>query len=97
MTELGVVGRGQYRLTGTVTFDETPSDALLQPDFQAADGAVTIDLAGLERADSVALALLLAWERAVRARGQALRLSHIPPRLKDLMQVSGLLPLFAAA
>ncbi len=49
-------------------------------------GATCVDCAPLERFDSSALAVLLAWRRAARARQVELRIEHLPPGLVSLAE-----------
>ena len=64
--------------------------------LQAIDrDGLTIDLAGVEDADSSALSLLLEWQRAAKARGFRIRYSGLPDNLRSLAQVYGVLDLLA--
>ena len=64
--------------------------------LQAIDrDGLTIDLAGLEDADSSALSLLLEWQRAAKARGFRISYSGLPDNLRSLAQVYGVLDLLA--
>jgi len=56
---------------------------------------LTIDLAGVDEADSSALSLLLEWQRAAKARGFRLSYSGLPENLRSLAQVYGVLDLLA--
>jgi len=56
---------------------------------------LTIDLAGVDEADSSALSLLLEWQRAAKARGFRLSYSGLPENLRSLAQVYGILDLLA--
>jgi phospholipid transport system transporter-binding protein len=60
-------------------------------------GATTVDCAQLTQFDSSALAVLLAWRRAAKARGRALGILNVPSGLASLAQVYGIDSLFAAA
>lgn len=55
-----------------------------------AEGPVTADLAGLEKAGSVSVAVLLRWAHAVAARGQVLQLAQVPDKCRAILRVSGL-------
>jgi phospholipid transport system transporter-binding protein len=60
-----------------------------------AAGQKEIDLADLARVDSSAVSVLLAWERAGRAKGCQLLFLNVPHNLRglvDLYGVSDLLP-----
>ncbi len=54
-----------------------------------ASGVTEIDLSGLQRFDSTAVAALLAWRRAAAARGVSLQIAGIPAGLDSLAQLYG--------
>ena len=61
-----------------------------------ADGATTVDLAGVSEMDSALLALLLAWVREAAAASRSLSFTHPPESLVTIARlygVDGLLPL----
>ncbi|WP_296660023.1 lipid asymmetry maintenance protein MlaB [Paraburkholderia sp.] len=58
-----------------------------------AAGATAVDCAQLSQFDSSALAVLIAWQRAARARGAALDVLNLPPKLASLAQAYGVDPL----
>lgn len=76
-----------YRLTGALTFDTVATLA-------APVDAHTIDLGGLVATDSAGLALLLDWWRQARSDGRKLVFVAVPARLRDLIRVNGLAPVF---
>lgn len=49
-----------------------------------------VDLAGVTRADSAGVALLVEWLRLARQQGRSLRFVHIPAQMRALIQVSDL-------
>ncbi len=51
---------------------------------------VQIDLAGLERSNSMAVALLLAWLRCADSQGKALQIAQVPQSLRYIIDFSGL-------
>jgi phospholipid transport system transporter-binding protein len=53
-------------------------------------GDVWLEASGLERFDSSALAVLLACQRAARAKGCTLRVRDLPPRARQLARVYGI-------
>lgn len=97
MAELVAQGPGAYRLQGIVTFSDQPPPRLWATPLVAAQGRIILDLSGLERGDSVSLALLLEWERRARLEGHKLQVTHAPTRLQDLMRVYGLAQVFGSA
>ncbi|VWM16620.1 STAS domain-containing protein [Burkholderia lata] len=52
-------------------------------------GATAVDCAALTQFDSSALAVLLAWQRAAKARGTALDILNLPPKLASLARAYG--------
>ena len=58
-----------------------------------AAGATGVDCAALKQFDSSALAVLVAWQRAAHARGQALDVVNLPPALASLARAYGVDPL----
>lgn len=90
-----------YRLTGAVTFD---SMARIRAEGAAAIAAagkrVLVDLSGLERGNSVAVALLMAWLRAAQHEDKSLVFAGAPAELTNIIELSGMtdvLPLQDAA
>jgi phospholipid transport system transporter-binding protein len=65
-----------------------------------AEGVATVDLGEVAEMDSALVALLFAWLRDARARGQDLAFQNPPEALRTLTRlygVDGLLPVSAAA
>ncbi|HYD94248.1 MAG TPA: STAS domain-containing protein [Noviherbaspirillum sp.] len=59
-----------------------------------AEGQDHIDLSDLTAVDSAAVATMLAWQRAARAKGKSLAFSNLPANLQSLVElydVAGLL------
>lgn len=57
---------------------------------QSAEDVVQIDLSGLERSNSMAVALLLAWLRCADSQGKALQIAQVPQSLRYIIDFSGL-------
>lgn len=57
---------------------------------QCAQAVVLVDLAGLERSNSLAVALLLAWLRCADSQGKALQIAQVPQSLRYIIEFSGL-------
>ncbi len=85
-------GAGRVAVTGPLTFD-TVHTLLALPAVEGRD-PITVDLAGVPRADSAGLALMLEWLRQARQNNRVLTFTHVPARLQDLIDVSGLSALF---
>lgn len=87
---------GVWRIAGTLDFDSVPAlyrhtDALL------AAGPVELDLAGVERANSAGVALLLEWRRQAHRRGVELHLRELPAAVLQLARLSGVEGLVSGA
>ncbi|MEB0135499.1 STAS domain-containing protein [Actimicrobium sp. CCC2.4] len=79
----------------TLTFDTAKS--VLEAGLGAiATGQQVIDLAQVERVDSSAVAVLLAWQRAARERGVPLRFSNPSVSLSSLANLYGVADLLQA-
>jgi phospholipid transport system transporter-binding protein len=90
---------GRWRLDGDLTLAAVAALAAQVPTADAA-GQVTLDLAGVGRASSAGVALLLQWHSRLRPAGAALLLHNAPAalcRLAELANVDGLLGLDAEA
>jgi phospholipid transport system transporter-binding protein len=78
--------------------DITNAASLLQSGDSAIQGGDDqIDLSGVHRCDSSAVALLLAWERTAKARGMRLQLRGVPADLHSLASLYGVDTLISVA
>jgi len=94
--ELVARGEGRFALSGILDFSTV--DALLPRGLALLDGAgpALLDLAGVTRANSAGLALLLEWLDQARRRGRELHVTHLPTSLADIARICNcteLLPL----
>lgn len=82
---------GAYRIAGDLTFTTVSRFlAETQPLFRQAEGSLVFDLAGVSRADSAGLALLIEWLRHARAADTSLSFQHIPEQLLNMASASAL-------
>ena len=83
-------GGGRFCLDGAVTMATVTGlrGAGLQA-FARGSGAIEVDLAGVQRADSGALALMVDWLAWARTAGRALRYTSVPAALLALAGLSG--------
>jgi len=88
--QLEASGEGAWRLSGPLDFATVPD--LFDRFTPQLDGVTEarIDLAGVTRADTAGLALLVEWMRLARARGGRVRFSGWPAKFHALARVSGL-------
>lgn len=90
------LGEGRFRLAGELGFETVPAiwaeaNAVFEP-----FGEIEVDLQAITRADSAAVALLLAWTRRARSRGKVIRFRGVPAAMLTIIELSdldGLLPL----
>ena len=84
------LGSRHWRLSGDLTF-ATVAGLVEAPDFGALDGGVvTVDLAGVTRAESAGLALLLEWQRVAEQRGALISFISMPAQMRSMAAVCGL-------
>jgi phospholipid transport system transporter-binding protein len=94
--ELAMTAPSMFEIGATLTF-ETAKAVLDAGLARIAAGATRVDCAPLERFDSSALAVLLAWRRAAQARGTDLMITHLPPGLASLAEAYGITSLVTAS
>lgn len=84
-------GDGMLTVHGVLNFDSVP-DVFAQSAawVQKSEGAITIDLKNVERADSAGLALLVEWLHLARIKGRELKFVNMPEQLRSLIRVNGL-------
>lgn len=86
------------RVEGDLTFATVT--ALLtasQPLFTRGSGDLCVDLAGVGRADSAGLALLIEWLRLARGGGRELKFRAVPVQMQAIAAASGLTDLLPLA
>ncbi|VAW88795.1 hypothetical protein MNBD_GAMMA16-1069 [hydrothermal vent metagenome] len=80
---------GCYRLLGEISFATVGEfDRRMDPKLFAYS-VISIDLAGVSRADSAGLALLLAWVKIARSQSAELSLENFPNQLLAIARVGG--------
>ena len=86
---LTALGNGRFELSGSVGLADA-SRLLAAGDAAFRDQpAVEVDLAGVSRADSAGLALLLEWSLSARDAGRAIRYRNVPASLASLASLAG--------
>ena len=86
--ELAIAG-DTATLTGTLGLDNVAALAARADELVAGRSAATVDLAGVVRADSAALALLLEWRRAADRAGCTLVFRNVPDGLGAIADACG--------
>jgi len=77
-----------HRLEGRLTVDEVPGVYRRHEDWKDSGVPSVIDLAGLEAADSSAVALLLEWKKWARQSGGEVRFDNPPEALRTIAGLS---------
>ena len=82
-------GPGRYALEGELSF-ASAAQALRKTERLFASPETTVfDLAGIVKADSAGLALLLEWLRRAAASGAELHYAQFPAQLLAMVRVAG--------
>ena len=81
---------GQFRIDGELDFASVPLLYLRSQEMFPDCPELTLDLAGVTRANSAGLALLLEWLGQSRRAGRALTFENVPPGLINLAYISEL-------
>ncbi|HEY0720371.1 MAG TPA: STAS domain-containing protein [Gammaproteobacteria bacterium] len=80
---------GSLQVSGELTFATvTALNGKAAALFAQPSGELVIDLAGVSRADSAGLALLIEWLRQAGHQGATLRFSHMPAQLHSIAAAS---------
>ncbi len=82
-------GQGRYHLEGELSFASVESALQKTAEIFLSPGKRVFDLAGIVKADSAGLALLLEWLRQAGAAGIELHYTHLPPQLMAMARVAG--------
>lgn len=84
------LGNNNWQLSGDLIFG-TVAGLVSAPDFDAQrSGIIRVDLAGVTRAESVGLALLLEWQRVAEERGTSIAYVNMPVQMQSMASVCGL-------
>lgn len=85
---------GRWTFAGTLTFADAAAVFEASRELPLPSAGV-VDLAGLEHADSSALAVMMALSRRAAVNGARLKFTSIPPGLRALAYVYGVDDLLA--
>jgi len=83
-------GARQFRVNGVLDFDSVPGLYRESLARFADGGDIVLDLSGVTRANSAALALLIEWRRLARRPGRTITIRNAPASLRNLARVSEL-------
>jgi phospholipid transport system transporter-binding protein len=82
---------GTLTVSGVLSFDTVPDVFAKSAAWvQKSQGAITIDLKNVNRADSAGLALLVEWLQLARRRNLSLTFTNVPEQVRSLARVNGL-------
>jgi phospholipid transport system transporter-binding protein len=92
MAEAGYTdqGNGRWLVTGELGYATVPELLARTARDLKGEGALEVDLAGVTRADSAGLALLVEWTRTSVQAGREIRFTHVPAQLQSIAEVCGL-------
>lgn len=90
MATLSDQGGGRFSLEGELSFASVPGLLRQSADLFVGQAAIELDLAGVRRADSAGLALLVEWLATARRLGRPLRFLHVPLQMLRMAKVGGL-------
>jgi phospholipid transport system transporter-binding protein len=85
------------RVVGEIGFANAGDAVTRTGELFTGHSDVTADLAGLTRADSATLGVLLIWAAAAAVRGVRLRFANVPPGLMALAHLCDAEPLLGLA
>lgn len=83
-------GGGRYVVEGEMTYASVPEIERRYAAFWQSEREVIVDLAGVSRADSAGLALLVSWVRAAGESGRSIHFHGVPQALLALARVCDL-------
>lgn len=89
-------GEGAYALSGELSFATVPDVWRDTQSLFATRQVLRFDLAGISRADSAGIALLIEWLRLARERGARVSFEHVPAQILAIARVTGLEELLSA-
>jgi phospholipid transport system transporter-binding protein len=81
-------GEGRFAVRGDLTYQTVVATLEKSKVLFARHAVIELDLAGVDRADSAGLALLLEWLNWARRSARELRFHRIPGQLLSIAQIS---------
>ena len=82
------VADGSYRVTGHLVFDSVRDVLRASSSVFQSEPQLSIDLSGVESADSAGLALLIEWYCSAEKAKRAIRFTGLPAQLRALAKIS---------
>ncbi len=84
------LGGGRYAVEGELSFASVSALLRQGSALFAGQPAIELDLAGVRRADSAGLALLVEWLSQAKRLGRRLSFRHVPEQILRMARVGGL-------
>lgn len=81
---------GRLSVTGELSAESVPGLLRETRDWFRDGGDLAVDLAGVTRADSAGVALLLDWLRSARSAGTTIRYQNPPAQMLDIIRFCAL-------
>lgn len=88
VAEFAALGEGRFQVTGELDFESVPGIWERSAADLDASPEPRIDLGGVTRVDSAALALVIEWLRWGAERGRRLHVVNVPEKLMALARIS---------
>jgi Predicted NTP binding protein (contains STAS domain) len=92
--ELNKSADGELRVSGELSMATVPA-LLAQNDLRDIRSDITVDLQGIERADSAGVALLIEWQRVARRQQHTIHFKNMPSQMLAIARLSGVDELLA--
>jgi phospholipid transport system transporter-binding protein len=81
-------GGGKFAILGDLSFQTAVAALEASKTLFAEHSVIEIDLAGVSRADSAGLALMLEWVNWARSTAREIRFRNIPEQIISIAQIS---------
>ncbi len=79
----------RLRVSGELNFKNVPTLVSISPDYFKNDNGLEVDLAGVSRADSAGVALLIEWQRQAQKQRKPISFFNIPSQMLAIARLSG--------
>jgi phospholipid transport system transporter-binding protein len=80
---------GRIRVSGELSFKTVPALVLESQDYFKNGNGLDVDLAGVSRADSAGVALLIEWQRQAQKQKKSISFYNIPSQMLAIARLSG--------
>jgi len=97
MAKLEKIAAGNYRLNGDLDFSTVMGVLTQYINLSAQEKNIEVDLSGLQKCNSAALALFVEMKARARGRQQIIVFSNVPQQIQNLAAMSNVEGLLFAA